>query len=157
MDSNPRYIRRWISLRDACAFVDQHHRHHQPPQGGIGAIACHLPDGELIGVAIIGRPVARLLAGAGVAEITRLCVIEGNKHAASWLYTRAKRLAQAWGFDRVVTYTVPILGESGASLRAAGFAACGETAGGSWSRRTRERTDKHPTEPKAVWEVVTDD
>jgi|SRR5215472_1008583 len=139
---------RWISVRDACVFVRQHHRHHQPPQGAIGACACW-EDGELIGVAIIGRPVARLLMGTETAEITRLCVLEGHRNAASWLYGRSARLARAWGFQRVVTYTLPC--EGGASLRAAGYRDDGLTAGGSWDTPSRRRIDKASTEPKRRW------
>lgn len=151
--SEPTYVLRWISIRHACAFVDKHHRRHQPPQGAIGAIACNLYGGDLIGVAIIGRPVAQLLNGTNTAEITRLCVLEGHPNAGSWLYTRAKRLAQAWGFDRVKTYTIPELGENGASLRAAGFRQTHMTDGGGHSRPSRHRDDTHPLNPKAAWEA----
>ena len=27
------------TIRDACAFVAQHHRHHRPPQGALFAVA----------------------------------------------------------------------------------------------------------------------
>jgi hypothetical protein len=30
----------------------------------------------------------------------------------------------------------------------------GETKGGSWSRPSRGRDDKHPTEPKTLFEVT---
>jgi GNAT superfamily N-acetyltransferase len=128
--------------------VDAHHRHHQPPNGGIGAVAC-FDGGTLVGVAIIARPVARLFMDTDTAEITRLCVLPDHRNAASWLYARAKRLAQAWGFVRVVTYTLP--SESGASLRAAGFQLDGVTAGGSWHRESRPREDNHPLDPKLRW------
>ena len=29
-----------ITLREACAFVAKHHRHHRPPQGAMFAVAC---------------------------------------------------------------------------------------------------------------------
>jgi hypothetical protein len=55
------------TLREAMAFVAEHHRHHAPPQGALFALACS--DGEQIrGVAIIGRPVAHASA-AGQAPM----------------------------------------------------------------------------------------
>jgi hypothetical protein len=39
-------------------------------------------------------------------------------------------------------------------MRAAGWRKIGETKGGSWSRPSRERDDKHPTEPKMLFEVT---
>lgn len=62
-----------VTLREASAFVGQHHRHHQPPQGGLFAIACAV-GGLVLGVAIVGRPVARRLDDGFTAEVTRLCV-----------------------------------------------------------------------------------
>lgn len=86
------------------------------------------------------------------AEVTRLAADEGSRNVGSFLYRRARRVAQAMGFDeRVLTYT--LLSESGASLRAAGFEEVAITDGGSWDRPSRPRTDKHPTERKRRWEA----
>ena len=49
-----------ITLREANAFVDEHHRHHKATQGCKFALG--LLNGEtLCGVAICGRPVSRYL------------------------------------------------------------------------------------------------
>lgn len=40
-----------------------------------------------------------------------------------------------------------------ASLRAAGWKIVGETGGGTWSRPSRPRVDKHPLQGKLRWEA----
>jgi len=153
-----------ISLRQAREFVQENHRHHDMPQGGLWAIAlldeayrrnqttlAMEPHTELVGVAIAGRPVSRVLQRQGYCEVIRLCVLPGVRNGCSMLYSRCKRIAQLMGYLRTVTYTLP--SEGGASLRASGFERRGETEGGSWSRPSRHRTDTHPTEPKTRWEA----
>lgn len=145
-----RFQTRWVPLREAGRFVAKHHRHHVPARGGI--VALGLWEGErLVGVGIIGRPVSRELQARGVAEVTRLCVLPEVRHAASALQARLRRAAQALGFARLVTYTLPE--EGGASLRAAGCQADLELAGGGeWTRPSRERDPaSHPTGRKIRW------
>ena len=140
-----------LTLREARAFVTQHHRHHKPPQGGLFAIGCAL-DGEEQprGVVIVGRPVARMLDDGWTAEVTRLCT-DGTSNACSMLYRAAWRAARAMGYHKLVTYT--LAEEGGASLRGAGFRLVGEAGGGTWSRRGRPRVDEHPLQTKIRWEV----
>ena len=45
-----------IALREANEFVRNFHRHNKPTQGGKFAIGA-VYDDELVGVAIVGRPV----------------------------------------------------------------------------------------------------
>jgi hypothetical protein len=137
-----------VTLRQARAFVQEHHRHHDMPQGGLWAIAL-MRSGELVGVAIAGRPVSRILQRKGYCEVVRVCVLPGVRNGCSMLYARCRRIAQQMGYTRTISYTLP--SEGGASLRAAGFEAEAETGGGSWSRRSRPRIDTHPTEPKIRW------
>lgn len=58
-----------LHLRDANEFVAQHHRHNLPTVGGKFAVGAADDDGNLIGVAVAGCPVARRLdagsSGAG--------------------------------------------------------------------------------------------
>lgn len=141
-----------VTLREARAFVSQHHRHHPAPQGGlfaIGAATTHMP--ELVGVVIVGRPIARMLANDVTAEVTRLCT-NGIHNACSLLYAAAWRAARAMGYRRLITYTLAT--ESGVSLRAAGWRCVGETKGGSWNRKSRPRVDLHPTQAKLRWEAA---
>jgi hypothetical protein len=137
------------TLREACAFVAEHHRHHRPPQGGLFALAC--ADGErVVGVAIVGRPVARELQDGFTAEVTRLAT-NGARNACSMLYAAAWRGCRSLGYRRLVTYTLPE--EGGASLRGAGWRCVGSAGGGAWSRKARPRVDLHPTQQKLRWEM----
>lgn len=139
-----------VTLREARAFVERHHRHHKAPQGGLFAVA--VSDGkEVVGVAIVGRPVARMLAAdAYTAEVTRLCTL-GAANACSMLYAAAWRAARALGYRKLVTYTLPE--EGGVSLKASGWRCIGKAGGGTWSRADRPRVDEHPTQAKLRWEV----
>jgi hypothetical protein len=138
------------SLREANAFVSRHHRHHKPARGCKFTVAVANDAGQVCGVAIVGRPVARRLNDGWTVEITRLAT-DGTRNACSALYAACRRAAFALGYTRVVTYTLPC--EGGASLRAAGMKLVGEAGGGSWSRLARPRVDLHPIERKLRWET----
>jgi hypothetical protein len=73
---------------------------------------------ELVGVACCGRPVARAFDDGLTLEVNRTCTL-GTKNANSMLYGACWRAAKALGYQRLVTYTQA--GESGVSLRAAGW------------------------------------
>lgn len=141
---------RRIDFAAAAAFVSEHHRHHTPPVGHLFSIAAY--EGErLCGVVIVGRPVARRRDDGFTAEVTRLCT-DGTRNACSFLYGRATKAALALGFQRIGTYTLK--SEPGTTLKAAGWTLIGETPGKSWSVPSRPREDKHPIEPKLLWEFV---
>jgi len=138
------------TIRDANEFVLQHHRHHRPTVGGLFALA--VSDGAAVrGVAIVGRPSARLLNDGYTAEVTRVAT-DGCANACSALYGGAWRASRALGWRRLVTYTLPE--EGGASLRGAGWRNVGECGGGTWDRTARPRVDRHPTQKKFRWEVT---
>lgn len=139
-----------ITLREANAYVVANHRHHGAVRGCLFCIAAVHAD-DVHGVAIIGRPVSRLLDDGTTAEVTRLAT-DGARNAASMLLRAAWRAASAMGFRRMVTYTLP--SETGASLRGAGFRLVGKAGGGSWSRAARPRVDLHPMQEKLRWEVA---
>jgi hypothetical protein len=138
-----------IDFAEACAFVGLHHRHHQPSVGwkfGIG-----VNDGEkVVGVVMVGRPVARMLDDGATLEVTRCCT-DGTKRAASMLYGAAWRATKALGYGRLITYT--LVEEPGTSLRAAGWRELYTTQGGSWSVPSRPRVDTHPLGQKRLWAV----
>jgi hypothetical protein len=139
-----------ITYRESCAFIEEHHSHHRPPQGYKFAIAVN--DGErIVGVITVGRPVSRNLDDGWTAEVTRCCTI-GVKNAASMLYAAAWRAARAMGYKRMITYT--LVKEKGTSLKAAGWKTLYQTEGGSWSRSERPRIDKHPLGQKTLWEAA---
>jgi len=137
-----------MTLRAAREYVNANHRHHRAPQGGLFAVAAE-HEGVIVGCAIVGKPVARMLNDGRTVEITRLCV-DGTRNACSFLYRVCVRVATAMGYRRVLTYTLAT--EEGASLRGAGFQVTRTTKAQSWSRPSRERTDKHPTQEKLRWE-----
>jgi len=138
-----------ITFEEACEFIRQYHRHHKPPQGYKFCLA--VADGDkIVGVAVVGRPVARYLDDGWTLEVTRCCT-DGTKNANSMLYAAAWRAAKAMGYKRLITYTLPE--ESGASLKAAGWKCIGEAGGGSWNRKSRPRVDKHPLQVKLRWEI----
>ena len=140
-------------LDEANVFVRQHHRHHKEVIGHKFSIACAVEDDPLnyriCGVAIVGRPIARMSDDGSTLEVYRVAT-DGTKNACSFLYGACRRAAWALGYRRLITYTLKE--ESGASLRGAGFRLVGERGGGSWSRENRPRVDKHPTQRKLAWE-----
>ena len=127
-----------LDLETANEFVARHHRHHKPVVGhkfSIGAMAAD----DLVGVVIVGRPVARLRDDGMTLEVTRLCTM-GHRNACSFLYGAAARAAFALGYKRIGTYIRA--DESGTTLHAAGWRLIGKAGGGSWSRPSRLRADK---------------
>lgn len=138
-------------LDEANAFVSRVHRHHPPVVGHKFSLAC--VDGERVcGVAVVGRPVSRMLDNGLTLEVTRVAT-DGTVNACSALYGAARRATFALGYKRLVTYT--LASESGSSLKAAGWRCLGEAGGGSWSRRSRPRVDMAPNERKFCWEAPT--
>ncbi len=138
-----------ITLDEANAFVREHHRHHKPVVGHLFSIGAILGD-RIVGVVIVGRPVARMRDDGLTAEVTRLCT-DGTRNACSFLYGRAARAAFALGFKRIGTYLLAF--EPGTSCVAAGWRLVGEAGGGSWSRKERPRIDTHPTQAKMLFEL----
>ena len=139
-----------ITIQDARSWVDQHHRHHRPPVSGLFAVGVAPVDGEVCGVAIVGRPVAREAQDGWTAEVTRLAT-DGTPNACSFLYGAAWRAARALGYLRLITY--PLDTEPGTSLRAAGWRCVATVPGRSWSCQSRPRVDRHPTQGKLRWEA----
>ncbi len=140
-----------ITFSEASEFVRRYHRHHPPSQGHKFSIGCN--DGErVVGVVTVGRPVARHLDNGWTLEVTRCCVLEGVKNAASMLYGAAWRAAKALGYKRLITYT--LASEPGTSLRASGWRLLGQAGGGRWSRASRPRVDKAPAGQKQLWEAA---
>lgn len=139
-----------ISLAEANAFVEAKHRHHPPVVGHLFSIGAMRGD-VLVGVVIVGRPVARMRDDGATAEVTRLCT-DGTRNACSFLYGKAARAAFALGFERIGTYTLP--DEGGVSLRASGWHLLGERGGGEWNSPSRPRAPmKSPTGTKWLWEI----
>ncbi len=144
------------TISEAKAIVGRWHRHNGVPQGGLFAVACEDGSGVIRGVAIVGRPAARVLDDGRTCEVTRLCT-DGAVNACSLLYGACYRAAKALGYSRIYTYT--LAEESGASLRATGWVRDADLpARPSWSCPARPRAQmdlfgepRRPPGPKVRW------
>lgn len=141
------------TIKEANKYIEQYHRHHPPLKNGyFFAVAVADEAGEIRGVAMVGRPTARLLEDGFTAEVRRVAT-DGCLNACSALYAAAWRAARAMGYRKLITYTLPE--EGGASLRGAGWIVVAETSGDTWNRPGcgRPRVDLHPTQGKLRWEA----
>lgn len=143
-----------VTISEARTFVDNFHRHNKAPQGGLFAVGAS--DGvSLVGVAIVGRPVARHLDDGQTAEVVRCCVIDSApKGTCSFLYARCWQASKALGWARLITYTLQT--ESGASLRGAGWRVVAELAGNRpsmWQSRPGREWQPVVGQAKLRWEA----
>jgi hypothetical protein len=140
-----------ITFEEANAFVAKFHRHHKPMQGCKFCVAVSNED-KVVGVAIVGRPVARLLDNGWTLEVNRCCT-DGTRNACSMLYSSAWKAAKALGYKRLITYTLPE--EGGASLKASNWICLGLRGGGNWNVKSRPRidTDELLRGQKLLWEA----
>ena len=142
-----------LTLREANAFVKQHHRHPETVAGHKFSIGCS--DGEkIVGAAIVGRPVSIYLDDGWTLEVNRLCT-DGTRNACSMLYAAAWRAARAMGYHKLITYTFDT--EPGTSLRAAGWKCVGQAGGLRWAGKRRPEVDPCPAQMKIKWEVTDDE
>lgn len=139
-----------VDLAVANQVVAEHHRHSQPVRGHKFSVGCML-DGVLVGVAIVGRPVARGLDDGFTLEVTRVAT-NGAANACSILYGAARRATFALGYRKLVTYTLK--SESGASLRASGYRIVGEVTGRQWSCASRPRALRDSAD-RFRWEAAS--
>ena len=116
-----------MTIRDANDFVDNFHRHNKPVRGAKFAIGASYDD-QLVGVAIVGRPISRNLDDGFTAEAVRVCTND------------------TMGGKRMITYTLQ--SESGSSLKASGYKIIGETS-------TDKNHKGWTTRPGREWQPVT--
>ena len=139
-----------INFKQACEYVDQHHRHHKPPRGHKFSIGVTNEQGQLVGVAMIGRPVARHYDNGYTLEVNRTAT-DGTPNANSALYGAAWRAAKALGYTRLITYTQQ--GETGASLRGAGWKDIAQRpARKGWNTPSRPTQNKNDNIARTLWE-----
>lgn len=147
-----------IELREANAFVDALHRHHDPVFRDKFRVG--VSDGtNLVGVAQVGRPVNRHLDNGSTLEVLRCCT-DGTKNACSFLYSRCARIAEEMGYEKIITYILS--SEHGSSLKASGWhCEADRVGGGCWSTPSRPREiairdlfgnkEKYPVGKKQRW------
>lgn len=143
---------------DVFADVDEHHSHHEAPQGWKFGVAVR-NGATRVGVAVVGRPVSRMHAEKNPddLEVTRVCCFGHPKlrrNAATKLYASCVREAKKLGCAKLITFTLD--SEDATSLKAAGWVPVAISKGGSWGREDRAREDKAPTCRKVRWERVID-
>ena len=144
-----------MKLTEAIEFVANFHRHNKPPAGGLFAVGASDGD-QLVGVAIVSRPVARALDNGETAEVTRCCVVDNApKGTCSFLYARCWQAAKALGWRRLVTYTLQ--SESGASMRGAGWKCVAELKPNDpkqWQNRPGREWQAVTGQAKFRWEAA---
>ena len=125
-----------ISLAQANEFIASKHRHHFPVKRDKFRVGCE-QNGNLVGVACVGQPVARMLCDGYTLEVVRLCT-DGTKDVCSFLYSRCARIAKEMGYRKIITYILDT--EDGTSLKASGWRCETKSAGGgSWNVPNRPR------------------
>lgn len=142
-----------ITLREASAYIDKHHRHNAGPVFHKFSVCLRTP-GELepVGVAVASIPKARHQMDGKTLEINRCCTDPRYADVCSRLYASAIRIGREMGYCRFLTYTLPE--ESGSSLRAVGFQPDGVVtpSDNGWDSPGRPRkTDRYPTGEKIRW------
>ena len=142
-----------LGWRQTRAFIARHHAHCAPPLMWRFDSAVY-NGSTLLGVAIVGNPVAPGLMGRGILEVNRLClrrdiadVLRWN--AASMLYGWCAREARRRGWRKIITYTR--VDEPGISLRAAGWVAETRVRGRGWHGSRRARSNTNAWVDKVRW------
>lgn len=147
-----------MTMQDARAYVQRHHSHLNAPVSGL--FATSVRDGErIVCVAIVGRPVARMIQDGLTCEVIRLCSDGTAPHAASMALGACVRAAVALGWRRIVSST--LLGEPGTCYRAAGWrpVALGSASGTKgWVSHPRHTAAGSHAQPgrKVRWEAGPD-
>ncbi len=140
----------WTTARQFCR--SWHRNHPKPPPGHIFRVGVATDEDKLVGVAIVGRPVSFVFDDGHTLEVNRT-VTDGYRNANSMLYGAVARAGFALGYRRIVTYTEE--GESGASLRAAGWKVVAErSARRGWDSPSRPRDPGRDLIPRTLWEAL---
>ena len=139
-----------IALRDAAAFVNEHHRHCTGTKWHKFSVALEA-DGDTIGVVIASTPKARGY-DRQTLELNRVCTKPGYHNACSKLISIAINIGKTMGYRTFISYT--LMGEDGTSLKAAGFEFAGYTEDSSgWGNlsRPRKMPERYPLGRKKRW------
>lgn len=140
---------RWIPLAKANALVEQWHSHLPPVVGHIFAIGAFIDDNTIVGCLIASRPIARHADDGRTLEVIRLCT-NGYPNAASRLLSQGRRIAQAFGFERVISSTLE--GEAASAYKAIGATVLGTSPAMAWTGG-RERANITADRTKVRWRL----
>ena len=132
-------------------YVTAEHRHHGASVQARFSLAAIDEGGNVRGVVMVGRPVARMLDDGWTLEVNRLAT-DGAPNACSLLYGAARRVAKEMGYAKLVTYIRE--DEPGTSLRASGWVSEGPIRARSWNMPGRPRTDKTEIVRRTRWSVM---
>lgn len=138
-------------IKHALPFVGAVHRRLPKIQGGMWSVALKAEQ-EVRGVAVVGRPNARMLDNGERLQVLRVAVVVGTPNGCSMLYGACSRAARAMGATDLFTYIHD--DESGVSLRAAGWVEDTnfESDGGEWGRPSRARASTvEPGKKRRFW------
>lgn len=137
------------TLNQANEMIEKFHRHHKKVIGHRFSVGVVNENNKIVGIAVVGRPVARNVDQYTVAEVTRL-VTDGTRNACSFLYGATARISKEMGFKMIQTYILD--SELGISLKAAGWSFDCMTSGGTWNAGNRKgRREDQPMVPKQRW------
>ncbi len=134
-------------------FVARHHAHCDVPTAWRFHNAVYNGT-TLIGVAVVGNPVARAYMGRGILEVKRLCIRRDTPSALRWnaasmLYGWCAREAELRGWRKIITYTRA--DEPGTSLKGAGWTREGRVRGRGWHGSGRARSNRNGWIDKIRW------
>jgi len=141
-----------IELRDANTLIKKWHRHSGPVAGHKFSL-CAVDEKHccIVGVCVVGRPVARWTDHRKVIEVTRLAT-DGTKNACSILYAAAARIARDFGYERIQTFILEE--ELGTALDASGWEYEGKSIGrGRWNFRPG-RTENKQAKKKRYYKAL---
>lgn len=146
-----------ITLREASAYIDKHHRHNVGPAFHKFSVCLRVPgEPEPVGVAVASTPKARYQMDGKTLEINRCCADPRYADVCSRLYASVIRIGREMGYHRFLTYTLQ--SECGSSLRAVGFRPDGVVtpSNNGWNSPSRSRrTDHYPADEKVRWVFQT--
>ena len=115
------------------------------------------PGGELLGICVVGRPIARRLPQDGsVGEVVRMWLAPGLPHGtASALLRESADIARARGMTSLIAYHDRTR-HTGCIYRKAGFRRDGVThpPANGWATRGGRASSGYETTPKRRWRLT---
>ena len=147
-----------LRIKQANNFVYEHHRYLKPVRLAKYALGCEYED-KLVGVVLVGVPLASAYNDGYTVEVTRLCCAGfAPVNTGSFLLGGAWKVWKAMGGRKMVSYTIDEL--PGTCYKAAGWRADGRNKGSKqgWKYKKgrtiqmfNEDTERIVALPKTRW------